>query len=909
MNKHAQYIDNRLDLRTPQTESLKILEKIVNILPMSKETNLDDAVKKIHVEYPIFKEFERDFPSICFSIATGVGKTRLMGAFIAYLYMEKGIKNFFVLAPNLTVYNKLIKDFKDNNSPKFVFRGLADFTQNPPTVITGDDYEESGRYAQHLGSSKIIINVFNISKINAETRGGKEPRIKRLSEYIGKSYFDFLVSRPDLVMLMDESHHYRADRGMQVINELNPVLGLEVTATPQIEKGKSTIKFKNAVYEYSLAKAIRDGYVKEPAVATRKNFDPDQFVPDELDRIKIMDGIKIHIETQVEIEKYARDNGKPIIKPFILVVAKDIEHAKKLREFIESNDCYDGYYKDKVMDVHSNQSGIEKDENIEKLITLEEPTNKIEIVIHVNMLKEGWDVTNLYTIVPLRASASATLTEQTIGRGLRLPYGKRTNNPRVDRLTIVSHDNFAKIIEEANKENSLIKKENIIEIEEEEANIQKEVITAPSKAEQEIFNETENTEGTVIYPVSEGEEEVSICQDFIKEVKKEVYKTAIDLNKHVKNLTELKKDDIVNLAVSSIKTNVKKNMGSITPDIDITPIVLAAYNKAVDAIVTNTISIPRVTIQQTVDVKWGFHDFDLNTKNLNFQPSDDTIIIKELRQGNIDVIDSKGNKLESDSLQNIIIKELLMYSEIDYDIFSDLLYKLVNQAIEKFRTYLDDTQVAKVIFARKKDIAEFIYIQMKEQFYYEVPDFEVGQVIPYTKIEPNNLTKFKNEKEYNFRDTIEPKSDIPKKVFEGFKKACHSLYKFDGNTEKLFAILLEDDSSVIRWLRPSPKQFNIYWDRNREHLYEPDFIVETANTIYMVETKAKSDLERAAQNPNDEISLKAKASCKYCRQVSEYNLQNGGKQWKYILIPHDILEMGNNSFDYLVKVYEYKDED
>lgn len=905
MNKHSQYINNRLNLRTPQAISVEILEKIADILPMSKETNLKEAIEKIHAAYPIFKEFERNFPSICFSIATGVGKTRLMGAFIAYLYMAKGIKNFFVLAPNLTVYNKLIKDFRDSNSPKFVFKGLADFTHNPPTVITGDDYEESARYAQHLGSSEIVINVFNISKINAETKGGKEPRIKRLSEYIGKSYFDFLVSRPDLVMLMDESHHYRADRGMQVINELNPVLGLEVTATPQVEKRNKSIKFKNVVYEYSLAKAIRDGFVKEPAVATRKNFDPNQYNDDELDRIKIMDGIKVHIETQVEIEKYARDNRRPIIKPFILVVAKDTEHAKKLKEFIMSKECYDGYYADKVMDIHSNQSGREKDENIEKLITLEDPNNKIEIVIHVNMLKEGWDVTNLYTIIPLRASASATLTEQTIGRGLRLPYGVRTKNPRVDRLTIVSHDKFAKIVEEANKENSLIKKENIIEIDDVEENIQKEVITVPSKVEQELFNKSDIEETTIIRNLTDGQEKLVSSQDFIKEV----YKTAIDLNKHIKNLDELKNDEIVNLAISSIETNVKKNMGSAIPVTDITPLILAVYNKVVDSIVTNAIPIPRVTIQQIVDVKWGFHDFDLNTKNLNYQPSGDTIIIKELRQGNVDVIDFKGNKLESDSLENIVIKELLMYSEIDYDTFSDLLYKLVNQAIEKFRTYLDEVKVAKVIVTRKKDIAQFIYTQMKEKFYYEVPDFQVGQVIPYTKIESNNLTKFKNEKEYNFRDTIEPKSDIPKKIFGGFKKSCHSLYKFDGNTEKLFSILLEDDSDVLRWLRPAKKQFNIYWDRDREHLYEPDFIVETATTIYMVETKAKSDLERSSKNSNDEINLKAKAGCKYCRQVSQYSSQNEGKQWKYLLIPHDVLEKGYNSFDYLAKVYEYIDKD
>ena len=71
------------------------------------------------------------------------------------------------------------------------------------------------------------------------------------------------------------------------------------------------------------------------------------------------------------------------------------------------------------MEIHSSQTGSEKEDNIAQLISLEKPENKIEIVIHVNMLKEGWDVTNLYTIVPLRTATSMTLREQTIGRGLR----------------------------------------------------------------------------------------------------------------------------------------------------------------------------------------------------------------------------------------------------------------------------------------------------------------------------------------------------------------------------------------------------------------------------------------------------------------------------------------------------------
>jgi len=148
---------------------------------------------------------------MCFALATGVGKTRLMGSFVAYLNIEKKIKNFFVLAPNLTIYNKLIDDFTNTSSPKYVFRGIGEFVHNKPRIITGDNYDSVSQH--ELFKSQIHINVFNISKINSETRGGKAPRIKRLSEYLGESYFNYLASLEDLVLLMDESHHYRATQG------------------------------------------------------------------------------------------------------------------------------------------------------------------------------------------------------------------------------------------------------------------------------------------------------------------------------------------------------------------------------------------------------------------------------------------------------------------------------------------------------------------------------------------------------------------------------------------------------------------------------------------------------------------------------------------------------------------------
>ena len=96
----------------------------------------------LHAEFPTLTDFERDFPSLCFALATGVGKTRLMGAFISYLHAAYGYKHFFVLAPNLTIYDKLIRDFSDTTGPKYVFKGIADLAIEAPEVITGETYEQ-----------------------------------------------------------------------------------------------------------------------------------------------------------------------------------------------------------------------------------------------------------------------------------------------------------------------------------------------------------------------------------------------------------------------------------------------------------------------------------------------------------------------------------------------------------------------------------------------------------------------------------------------------------------------------------------------------------------------------------------------------------------------------------------------
>src|SRR5690606_38860562 len=235
-------------------------------------------------------------------------------------------------------------------------------------------------------------NIFNISKFNSDNKGSKSggvalaPKMKRLSEYLGESYWQHLSSLDDLVVLMDEAHRYHADASKKAIDELNPVLGIELTATPTDEKGKP---FRNIVYEYTLAKALADGlYVKNPTIAKRKNFDPKGKTAEEIEQEKLEDAISIHQQTKTDLEVYALNHGEKLVKPFVLVVWRDITHAKAVYELINSPSFYGGQYRGKVLQV---DSSTKKDEEIEQLfVSLEHPDNKIEIVIHVNMLKEGW---------------------------------------------------------------------------------------------------------------------------------------------------------------------------------------------------------------------------------------------------------------------------------------------------------------------------------------------------------------------------------------------------------------------------------------------------------------------------------------------------------------------------------------
>ena len=888
-----------LNLRDPQRESLDIFAKICSTLTMSKDRDITEELDKIKTLCPTLTDFERNFPSFCFALATGIGKTRLMGAMIALLHYDYGVKNFMVIAPNLTIYNKLKKDFGDNNSTKYVFKGLDKFV-TAPRIIDGDNYDE---FHQTTLDTTVTINVFNIAKLYSDSKDkkGLPGRIKRLTEILGESYFDYLKNLPDLCIFMDESHHYHADKSFEVINELNPLMGVEVTATPQIQKGSKSIPFKNIVYEYSLARALNDEkYVKVPCVVTRKDFDPSQYTDEEIEHEKLKDGIKMHINTREALDTYSRlHQGKRLIKPFMLVVARDTNHSKQIKDYICSDGFFKGYYKKKVIEINSNQSGAEKDENIAKLLDLESPDNEVEIVIHVNMLKEGWDVNNLYTIVPLRASASETLTEQTIGRGLRLPYGDRTHIDEIDKLSIVSHDKYEAIVNLANSPDSLVRRVYIIDPDENPNDEQKETVPLPTVMEQKVSDESYVEQLSILIDTPK-DTAPEVKKDIAKIVADETQKVVMDLQKRVRNINEVKSSEMQDLAVKAVIANVTSKAADLgVSKENIEKCVKKAVYEIAQMLTDHIIPIPQGTVQPILEIKQYFDDFDLDTRNLNFHPSDDSTLIQtELREGgkttNIDV--SFANFKDADTPENSIVMLIIAHDNIDYTVCADLIYKLIGQLKDHLHSYLkSDEDVEKVLRQFKVNIAENIYAQMINHFYHEEMTYSVSNMRPFSKIETGFGGKYVSEDIYDYRATM-PASEVPKKIFKGFQKSCHTMYKFDSNTERTFAVVLENDNEVIRWLCPNINQFSIYYDRSSGHKYQPDFIVETDSHIYMIETK---DARKVTGEIDDVVLAKSKAAIMYCQQATEFNSKNGGKPWRYILLSSDNVHL-NSSLQYLI---------
>ena len=873
-------ISGRLSLRKPQREALEKLDNILSNIKLEKpdSTGLlsakEDKATEVHGLYPIFTDFERDFLSLSFALATGVGKTRLMGAFITYLYTKYGLKDYFVVAPNITIYDKLRQDLGNPDSEKYVFRGLGCFNY-PPVIYTQDDY-----WQRRLQDADVRIFVYNIDKFNSE-----DARMRSANEILGTSFIEWLGNLPGLVLIMDESHHYRAEKSAESLSLLRPVLGLELTATPFVTKGNKQIPFKNVVYEYPLSAAIADGYTRTPYALTRQNLGNFSFGEKQLDYLMLEDGLLWHEHIKKVLAGYAETHNKRLVKPFVLVVCKDTNHAEDILKYVKSKDFFGGQYKDKTIKIDSKQSKAQREANVKLLLDVEKADNLIEIVIHVNVLKEGWDVNNLYTIIPLRTASSRILREQLVGRGLRLPYGERTGEKEVDAVTLTAHDKFDEIIAEAQKGDSIFNVGNVIKVE--EISKEKIIVTQPrlafEKEEDKAAKEDCKKLGIEIT-----DKHVSTIKN-VKYVIKSKTISATEAGAEYKTNQE-----IVQESLSELKRD-ENFAGTYESNQDIFERYFVEQTKVIrEQVEDNYIPIPLIGISEIESPEFGFADFSLELTEFKQQPADTKAYAQSLQDAR-DILEFSGHaRFEPmEEPKRLIVRLLRQKPQIDYAKCGGLLWKLVGALFEHYENNYGESGAKNIFLLYQKEISNSIYGQMmkhmtKKDGLYEERVFEERG--------SNYQQQYRYQEKVDLYDSYT--ANIRNVLFTGLEKGVFYQAKFDSVPELKFARIIDRrESAVIKWLRPSVQEFSLKYEYDGEyHDYIPDFVVETEDMRYLVEVKGMDKLK------DPQVLAKKTRGESYCKIVTDWAVEAGSKPWKYLFIPENAVQ-GNVTFDFLVANY------
>ena len=882
-----------MSLRDPQYEALKCFDNIsskIEYKTANKEEAEEVASKNCQEPHKIVVDKKFDFPSFCFDMTTGIGKTRLMGACIYYLYKTKGYKHFFILCPGNTIYDKMRRETVPGH-PKYMFKGL-EAEMGKPKVYDGENYlSYPVRYVQGElqleKTSEIQLFIFNISKIF--TRGDLEFKFHKFNENLGGSFADVLRSFDDLVFCMDEAHRYYAPASKTAINYLNPVLGLEFTATP-----KSTNK--NIIFRYGLEEGAGK-FLKIPVVMGRTNTAG--YSDEDIEEMKLKDGIRLHERRKALVYKYCVDNGLEQVKPIVLVACKDTAHAKKIKEKIDSDEFFGGRYVGKVIEIDSSTRGEETEENIKKLLTFEQNTNPVEIVLHVYKLKEGWDVNNLFTIIPLNAAKSDILALQTIGRGLRLPFGEITGVEEIDTLDIVAHDHYREIIEDI-KDNPIFKKRNL---------------------DDEDISETEAIK---VEPVVE-EQQLSLFDDVLRNANVKSFQqieTANDVDKlyeeyqkaYVKKVAPKKKDkkpdgqinmfDYLKGEISSESadnTRVEESVQSQDATLfnDHQEVLVEAWDKKktsvpelyvkelfvkkVEELKRVAISVPKISISysSTVEfkpfsVKRGVQDFEVAASKIERYDAVNNKLIQTLDADPL-MVDDPENTLACSLLERI--------PEFSYD-DADFILDIVNQylnliegdeetkkkIVRRYATIIVE-DLRKQIYASKEEHTEFVYNIQK--------DLIVFGSFAKTKLKDTNSR-------VNFKKEVDDKKNIKNYLFDGYRKSYYPVNSFDSDDERRLSVILEEDDEVIRFIKPPLNQLGLFYKAGKQ--YNPDFLVETNDCKYMIEVKAANQVD------NDDVQEKARAGVKWCECASKVDAD--GKDWKYRLISGEEIKTGN-TFRYI----------
>jgi len=187
-----------------------------------------------------------------------------------------------------------------------------------------------------------------------------------------------------------------------------------------------------------------------------------------------------------------------------------------------------------------------------------------------------------------------------------------------------------------------------------------------------------------------------------------------------------------------------------------------------------------------------------------------------------------------------------------------------------------------VLQYHQRSLVDLIHSQMLQHYRERAVAYEAQVTKGFVTLRPNPYSAPKGEPPRNFRTTVDDRLMIRGMLFGGFKKCLYPVQKFDTDSERRFAVILEQpNNDVLKWFKPAKTDFQIFY--RGDNSYEPDFVVETETMKYLCEPK------RASEMTDETVSAKAAAAVVWCKHASDHAKQHGAKPWAYLLIPHDAI--------------------
>lgn len=426
--------------------------------------------------------FDETWARYVIKMATGSGKTKVLSLILAWSYFHRLYeedselaRNFLVVAPNIIVLDRIRADFD----------GLKIFFQDPVLPDNGyeghnwrDDFQMTLHIQDDIGTIRKTGNIF-LTNIHRVYEGAVESA--SFEDDDTTSYFlgtkpagatneskvdlgDIVRNVDELVVLNDEAHHIHDPKmaWFKAIEDIHNrlvmkggrlALQVDVTATPKHNNGSI---FVQTVSDYPLVEAIHQNVVKHPVL------------PDSASRAKLSEHKSsnytekykdyIHLG-YLEWKQVYDEHIKLGKKSVLFIMTDDTKNCDEVATYLEST--YPDL-KDAVLVIHTKNNGEisesvsgKKEEELKKLREAANDIDKLDsphkVIVSVLMLKEGWDVRNVTTIVGLRAYASKSniLPEQTLGRGLRRMY----RDPELPELvSVVGTDAFMDFVESIKSE-------------------------------------------------------------------------------------------------------------------------------------------------------------------------------------------------------------------------------------------------------------------------------------------------------------------------------------------------------------------------------------------------------------------------------------------------------------------------